>query len=154
MLNKNAVLISILIVFVVVSMLGLSSAARQFEKYGNISVESSIIKALLVENQTEMRVIITLDYPPNKTVEILKEQIISDLSEDEFELIRNLKESEWFSGYLTLQGLIKLKDNPQTISITESKGGISLNEEQNQNPLCFVYLYVDYWCCVCCTGNS
>ena len=105
---------------------------REFTKYGGILVESSILDALTVENQTEIPVVISVNESLDEDVDITKAEILSNLSEDEFRLIRNLKDSEWFGGELTKEGLEKLKGMNKIIRIVESKGGEAQEENTTQ----------------------
>ncbi len=89
-------------------------AGREFTNYGNVTVESSVLKALTVEDKT-IDIGIWINTENDTLNEIIKTQIIKDLDE-EFELTWSSRQKNAFSGYLTSKGLEKLKNSSYPIT--------------------------------------
>jgi len=109
-------------------------AGREFTKYGNITVESSVLKALTVENRSKIRVGIwvneTIIKIKDRNLKKVKTEIISDFKEDEFKFEGTIEGRNWIDGYLTAKGLEILKNNPYIFAISETGSGTVLEEEE------------------------
>jgi len=140
MKNKQKFLITGILMFSIILTINLISAqddnetviigTREFTRYGDILVESSVLNALTVENQAKIRVVIEINESLDEDVDTIKTGILSNLTGNEFKLTHNLKDRNWFSGDLTKEGLEKLKIENGVVKITESRGG-ELGQEEN-----------------------
>ena len=98
--------------------------------YNNLSVESSVLKAFEIENQTKILVVIKINETFNKNYDLIKSKILSNLTKEEFEFKGTISGSDWITGYLNLEGLEKLKNNPY-VSIVHEEGKLSIQLQQS-----------------------
>src|SRR3989344_3977559 len=108
----------------------ISNTTRKLMVYNNLSVESSVLKAFEIENQTKILVVIKINETFNKNYDLIKSKILSNLTKEEFEFKGTISGSDWITGYLNLEGLEKLKNNPY-VSIVHEEGKLSIQKEDN-----------------------
>lgn len=135
---RKEIIFSMLMILVVVSVMGSVGAeegetfvvsGREFTRYGNITVESSILNALTIENQTKILAVIRINETFSQQYDKIKSEIISNLTEEEFELRGTIAGRDLIVGYLTLSGLEKLKNNLYVSIIHEETiGTIALQQ--------------------------
>ena len=108
----------------------MASPSRSGSGARYISVESSVLKAFEIENQTKILVVIKINETFNKNYDLIKSKILSNLTKEEFEFKGTISGSDWITGYLNLEGLEKLKNNPY-VSIVHEEGKLSIQKEDN-----------------------
>lgn len=86
----------------------------------------------LLQNQNEVRVVIFINDSESENLNEVKLEILSSLTESEFELKVNLEDTEWFAGELTSAGLEKLRLNNNILKINKDRIGETIEDNETE----------------------
>ncbi|MCH7568514.1 MAG: hypothetical protein IIA87_03760 [Nanoarchaeota archaeon] len=121
---RKRILLGVVMVFVVLMLGGFVSAQGNESNY-TVEVEQDVLDAL---NSSGWAPVIVELYFGNETI---LDQILSNLTEDEFKLKRKLLGDDAFAGNLSQAGLDKLINNPDIREIYLNRIAHVLNNETN-----------------------
>ena len=110
-------MLNLLITIMCISFVFAESNTDESEPYIDPQIYISL------NESASVRVVISIRELTNKSNERVKSEIISNLSDSEFNLQVNLEGTDWFAGELTREGLEKLSSNNNILKIEKDKIG-------------------------------